>query len=127
MDLQPLTMHSDTRGTLVEAFKLPNDGQVFYVNSAPGQTRGNHYHMRKTENFLTIFGSTKMQIKDRDTDNLMEVTTSGGRPMLVSVLANHTHSITALEDGAIFLVWTDEQFNPDDADTYPEEIWIPIR
>lgn len=122
MDLKPLDIKSDWRGMLVEAFKLPNDGQVFYVNAVPGATRGNHYHMRKTEHFLVIFGSAEMEVKDRDTGNLIKVEISGERPMLVSVFANHTHNITALEDGCIFLVWCDEQFNEEDQDTYPEEI-----
>lgn len=122
MDLKPLDIKSDWRGTLVEAFKLPNDGQVFYVNAMPGATRGNHYHMRKTEHFLVIFGSAEMEIKDRDTGNLMKITTSGDRPMLASVFANHTHNITAGEDGCIFLVWCDEQYDEADPDTYPEEI-----
>lgn len=122
MDLKPLDVKTDYRGSLVEAFKLPNDGQVFYVNALPGESRGNHFHMRKTEHFLVIFGVAEMQIKDRDTGNLMKVTTSGDRPMLISVYANHTHNITAGDEGCIFIVWSDEQFNEEDPDTFPEEI-----
>jgi len=122
MDIKPLDMKSDNRGTLVEAFKLPADGQVNYINAMPGEPRGNHYHMRKTECFLTIAGSTEMQVRDRDTGNLMKVISSGDRPMLISIFANHTHTITALEGGAIVLIWVDEPFNPADPDTFPEEI-----
>lgn len=122
MDLQQLDIKSDTRGTLVEAIRLPNDGQVNYINILPGETRGNHYHMRKTETFLVVMGVAQMMVKDRDTDNLITVTVSGDRPMLVSILANHTHNITALSDGCIVLVWIDEHFNPDDPDTFPEEL-----
>lgn len=122
MDLQALETKTDWRGSLVEAFKLPNDGQVFYVNAVPGATRGNHYHMRKTEHFLVIFGTAEIHVRDRDTGNVMKLTVSGDRPMLVSIFANHTHNITAQDMGCIFLVWCDEQFNPEDPDTYEEEI-----
>lgn len=122
MNLEPLEVKTDYRGSLVEAFKLPNDGQIFYVNAVPGESRGNHYHLRKTEHFLVVFGSAEMNIKDRDTGNVMKVSVSGERPMLISVYANHTHNITAGNDGCIFMVWCDEQFDESDPDTYPEEI-----
>lgn len=122
MNLEPLDIKSDWRGTLVNAFDLPTDGTIFYVNATPGATRGNHYHKRKTEHFLVIAGSASMQVKDRDTGNLMKIETSGQRPMLISIHANHTHNITAGDDGCIFLVWCDEKYNEEDSDTYPEEV-----
>lgn len=122
MDLKPLEVKSDRRGTLVEAFKLPNDGQIFYVVAKPNETRGNHYHERKTEHFLVLYGSAEMMVRDRETENVIKVTVGGEKPMVVTVTPNNTHSITALEDGCVFLVWCDEQFNEADADTYPEEI-----
>jgi len=122
MDLQPLDVKTDSRGSLVEAYKLPTDGQVFYVIAKPGQSRGNHYHLRKTETFLVIYGSAIMSVKDRETGNIMKVEVNGTKPMSIKVIPNHTHSITANSEGAIFLVWADEQFNESDPDTYMEEI-----
>lgn len=121
MDLNSLEVKADRRGSLVEAFKLPNDGQVFYVVAEPGETRGNHYHLRKTEHFLVIQGTANVQVRDRSTNNVMNVEVSGGRPMRVSIYPNHTHNISSKE-GCIFLVWCDEQFDEKDPDTYPEEI-----
>lgn len=122
MDLQPLEPKADERGTLVEAFKLPQDGQLFYVIIKPGESRGNHYHLRKTERFIVIYGSAEMQVKDRHTDIVMKVSVTGFQPLLITVAPNHTHSITASDEGAVCLVWVDEQFNQEDPDTYPEEI-----
>ncbi len=121
MNLEKLIPNADRRGTLVEAFKLPNDGQVFYVLAAPGETRGNHYHLRKTEHFIVIHGQAEIQSKDRETGNIMKVELSGDSPMVVSIHPNNTHNFYS-EDGAIFLVWCDEQFDESDPDTYPEEI-----
>lgn len=122
MNLDPLEVKTDRRGSLVEAFKLPSDGQVFYVIAEPGEVRGNHYHMRKTEHFLVVYGSAVMQIKDRTSGNVMNVEVSGQKPMTISVYPNHTHNIVAKDGGAIFMVWCDEQYNESDNDTYPEEI-----
>lgn len=122
MQLDKLETKSDRRGTLVEAFKLPTDGQIFYVIAKPNETRGNHYHLRKTEHFLVIWGSAVIQAKDRETDTVMKLEVGGQNPMRVTISPNNTHNITASDEGCIFLVWCDEQFNPEDADTYPEEI-----
>lgn len=122
MELNPLEVKKDSRGSLVEAFKLPNDGQVFYVVAKPNQTRGLHFHEHKTETFLVLYGSAEMQIKDRTTGNINEVKVNGSTPMSIKVVPNHTHSITAGEDGCIFLVWSDTLFDEDNPDTYGEEI-----
>lgn len=122
MDLTSLETKPDSRGTLVEAFKFPHDGQLFYVIAKPKEPRGNHYHLRKTEKFLVIYGSAVIEAKDRTTDNVLKAEVTGQRPMVVTIAPNHTHSITATDEGCIFLVWADEIYNKDDADTYPEEL-----
>lgn len=122
MQLEQLEAKSDYRGTLVEAFKLPTDGQVFYVIAKPYESRGNHYHIRKTETFIVIYGSAEIQVKDRSKGTIMKAELGGQNPMAVTVAPNNTHSITASDEGCIFLVWCDEQLNPEDTDTFPEEI-----
>lgn len=122
MQLDLIEPKDDRRGRLVEAFKLPNDGQVFCVVAEPDETRGNHYHERKTEHFLVVDGTATMRVRDRETGNVMKVEVSGSNPMKITVAPNNTHSITAGEHGAIFIVWVDELFNVDDPDTIPEEV-----
>lgn len=122
MDLKPLEVKSDYRGSLAEAFELPSDGLVFYIVVKPGESRGNHYHLRKIEHFLVIWGSATISVKDRSSGDVIKVETSGFKPMDVKVVPNHTHSITASEEGCICLVWVNEKYNSKDPDTYPEEI-----
>lgn len=122
MDLKQLEVKKDSRGSLIEAYKLPNDGQVFYVIANPNETRGNHFHERKTERFLVIYGSAVIESKDRNTGNIMKVEVSGYKPVAVTIPPNNTHRITATDEGAIFMVWVDEVFNKDDPDTIGEEI-----
>lgn len=122
MDLNALDIKSDERGLLVEAFHLPHDGQIFYLVIKPDETRGNHYHERKTEHFLVVNGSAEFMVKDRKTNNIMKVETNYSKPMVVTVAPNNTHSITATEEGAVIIVWVDEIFNKDDPDTIGEEV-----
>ena len=122
MQLEHLDPKVDQRGTLVEAYKFPNDGQLFYILINPNETRGNHYHTRKIETFVVIYGTADISAKDRDTGTVMTVNMSGLNPMSVKVMPNNTHNVTAGRDGCILLAWTNEIFNPDDPDTYGEEI-----
>lgn len=121
MKLDPLELKTDRRGSLVETFKLPNDGQIFYITVNPGEMRGNHYHLRKHEYFCVVNGSAVISVKDRETGTVMKVETGGSKPMTVEIVPNNTHNITS-EHGCMCLVWTNEQFNPDDPDTFAEEI-----
>lgn len=122
MELKRLEMKSDTRGSLVEAFKLSSNGQVFYIIVNPRESRGNHYHLRKTETFLVIYGSAVMRVKDRVTGHVITTEVNGTDPMSMKVVPNNTHMLTATAEGAIAIVWCNEQFNENDPDTYMEEI-----
>lgn len=122
MQLEQLEVKKDTRGSLVEAFKFPHDGQAMYIIANPHESRGNHYHLRKTEVFLVIYGSAEITVKDRKTNNVMKVEVNGTQPMSVKIIPNHTHVITATDEGAIILAWVDEQFDPENPDTYQEEV-----
>lgn len=122
MNLEKLDIISDRRGSLVNAYEFPNDGAVFYVIANPDETRGNHYHLKKTEHFLVIYGSAGIKVRDRKTNDVMNVRVSGSKPMKVTIAPEHTHSITASDEGCIFLVWCDQQFDEKNPDTYPEEV-----
>lgn len=122
MELSKLEPKSDSRGTFIETYKLPNDGQVSTLVIRPDERRGEHYHLRKTETFVVMYGSAKMAVKDRETDNVMNVSLSGTNPMSVKVIPNHTHYIEATDEGCIVMIWCDEQFDENDPDTYKEEL-----
>lgn len=122
MNLELLQVKSDNRGSLVEAFKLPNDGQLFYVVIEPGESRGNHYHTHKIEHFLVIWGSAVISVKDRESGNVMKAEVAGQKPMVAKMAVNHTHNIVANSEGCILLVWSEELFDEEDPDTFAEEI-----
>jgi UDP-2-acetamido-2,6-beta-L-arabino-hexul-4-ose reductase len=122
MDLKKLIKHEDSRGLLVEAMKFPNDGQLYYIICNPEEMRANHYHLKKTEIFVVIYGSAEIAVKDRETGNVMYANVNSSQPIAVTVVPNHTHRIVATKEGAIIIVYSNTLFDKDDPDTYSEEI-----
>lgn len=123
MENKKLEKKSDARGDLVEVFKIPSVGQIFYSTSKPGVVRGNHYHTRKIEQFCVIEGEAKIRLRSRYTNEIKEYLVSGRNPEIVEMTVNWTHNIQNIGDGEMkLLVWSNEVFNPDDPDTFAEEV-----
>lgn len=120
---EKLEIKEDARGKLVEIFKIPGMGQVFYSTSKPGITRGNHYHVRKVEKFCVIEGKAKIGLRNRETNELKEYCVFGNEPQIVEMTVNWTHNIKNIGDTEMkLLIWTNEIFDPKDPDTFAEEV-----
>ncbi len=121
--VDPLEPKADARGVLIEVFKMPNDGQIFYSTSKPGVIRGNHYHTRKVERFCVLEGQATIRLRNRATNEIREFQVSGEQLQTVTMLINWTHNIqnTGTADMKL-LVWANEVFNPQDPDTFAEEV-----
>ncbi len=118
-----LVTRTDERGGLVEAFKFPHDGQVFYSTSKPGVVRGNHYHTHKVERFCVIEGKAKIRLRNRDTNEIREYLVSGEEPQLVDMIPNWTHNIENIGSTEMkLLVWANELFDPNNTDTFAEKV-----
>lgn len=120
---EKLEVKRDERGELVELFKAPGFGQVFYSTSKPGVVRGNHYHTRKVEKFCVIEGGAKIRLRNRETGEVKEFSVLGSAPELVEMPINWTHNIENTGDNEMrLMVWVNEVFDPDNPDTFPEEV-----
>ncbi len=118
-----LALHSDKRGSLFEAVKSENGGQVFLSTSHPGITRGNHFHTRKVERFLVASGEAEIRLRKLFSDHVMTFRVSGEHPCYVDMPTFHTHTITNVGDSELVtLFWANEIFDPNDSDTYPEPV-----
>ncbi len=116
-------LREDERGALAEVIKSESGGQVFYSVTKPGVTRGNHYHTRKLERFCVIGGKARIRLRKIFSDAVTEFTVDGNKPAYVDMPVYHTHNITNIGEGSLLTVfWTNELFNPDDPDTYGEEV-----
>ena len=120
-----LKLNTDDRGSFVEVFKLENGGQVSFSTTKPGITRGNHYHIRKNEKFCVVSGQASIKLRRIGTDKVIEYKVSGDSPSWVEMPIYYTHNISNIGDAELVtLFWINEHFNPDDPDTFYEEVNI---
>lgn len=118
-----LKLNTDDRGSFVEVFRLENGGQVSFSTTKTGITRGNHYHIRKNEKFCVVSGQASIKLRRIGTDKVIEYKVSGDKPSWVEMPIYYTHNISNIGDmELVTLFWINEHFNPDDPDTFYEEV-----
>lgn len=121
--LRPLDLHKDARGYLCEALKTNTKGQVFYSRTNKGITRGNHFHTRKIERFCVLEGRAEIAIRRIGTSEVIRYKVNGSRPAVIDMPIWYSHSIKNLSDKPLVtMFWTNEIFNPEDQDTYYEQV-----
>jgi UDP-2-acetamido-2,6-beta-L-arabino-hexul-4-ose reductase len=117
------TQHTDPRGSFVEVIRLGVGGQVSFSTTVPGITRGNHYHTRKIERFAVIKGKALIQLRRIGTDEVLDFYLDGTEPAYVDMPIWYTHNIKNIGDDILYTnFWINEFYNPDNADTYFEDV-----
>lgn len=118
-----LKLNTDQRGSFVETVKLSSGGQVSFSTTVPGVTRGNHFHTRKAERFAVIKGKALIELRRIGTKEVMSFELNGDEPSFVDMPIWHTHNIKNIGDEELYTVfWINEFFDPDDADTFFEQV-----
>ena len=126
-DLKP---NVDARGTFTEFLRTPERGQVSVNVSKPGITKGNHWHMSKWEKFLVVSGTASIKLRKVGEDDegnpypIDEYVVRGEDMRVVEMIPGYTHSITNLSDtdDLVTVMWANEPFDPENPDTYYEEV-----
>lgn len=126
-DLAP---NVDARGSFTEFLRTPERGQVSVNVSKPGISKGNHWHMSKWEKFLVVSGTASIKLRKVGCDAegnpfpVDEYVVSGSDLRVVEMIPGYTHSITNLSDtdDLITVMWANEPFDPENPDTYYEEV-----
>ena len=126
-DLAP---NVDARGSFTEFLRTPERGQVSVNVSKPGITKGNHWHMSKWEKFLVVSGTASIKLRKVGCDAegnpfpVDEYVVSGSDLRVVEMIPGYTHSITNLSDtdDLVTVMWANEAFDPENPDTYFEEV-----
>jgi len=114
-----LRKHSDPRGDFVEMLRTHDSGQFSYFTAHPGVTRGGHYHHSKTEKFLVVKGQARFKFRQIMTGEEYALETNENSPKVVETVPGWTHDITNVgQDEMVVLLWANERFDPDNADTY---------
>jgi len=118
-----LKLNTDVRGTLFEAAKGGGGGQTFVSTTAPGVTRGNHFHLNKVERFLVLAGNAIIRIRKALSDQVWEYRVSGDQPAPVDMPTLHTHSIENVGNTPLLtLFWTHDIFDPTNPDTFADKV-----
>ena len=113
----------DERGTLAEALKSREFGQIFVLRINPGQTRGNHFHHTKIEKFLVLEGQAHLKLKNIDNGTSAVFRLSSDRLQLIEIPPGYSHSIENIgSTPVIVLVWANEIFNQARPDTFYYEV-----
>ncbi len=118
-----LTRKTDIRGSFVETIKANTGGQVSFSTTKPGVTRGNHFHTRKIERFAVISGEARIQLRQIGTNKIISFDIQGDEPAYVDMPVWYTHNITNTGNNELYtLFWINEFFDPNDPDTFYEEV-----
>lgn len=115
--------HTDDRGKFVEILRLNIGGQVSFSTTVPGITRGNHYHTRKIERFAVIKGKAQIQLRKIGTNEVLDFYLDGDETSYVDMPIWYTHNIKNIGNEDLYTnFWINEFFDPNDADTFFEEV-----
>lgn len=118
-----LDMKSDDRGSFTEFLKSPERGQVSINIAHPGITKGQHWHHSKNEKFLVVQGTGMIRFRKYGEDKVIEYPVSGEVLEVVDIPTGYTHSIVNTgEIDMVTVMWANEVFEPENPDTYYEEV-----
>ncbi|MGI5215733.1 NAD-dependent epimerase/dehydratase family protein [Plantactinospora sp. CA-290183] len=120
----PLTRHADRRGELVEVVRAHGGaGQTFCSTSHPGVVRGEHFHLAKVERFAVLRGTAEISLRRIGHTEVTRFAVSGEEPVVVDMPTMWAHNIVNTgTDELLTLFWSNELFDPDRPDTYPEPV-----
>jgi UDP-2-acetamido-2,6-beta-L-arabino-hexul-4-ose reductase len=115
--------HTDIRGSFVEIARHGIPGQTSFSTTAPGITRGNHFHTRKIERFAVIKGKALIQLRRIGTTEVHNFYLDGNEPAYVDMPIWYTHNIKNIGEETLYTnFWINEPFDPADPDTYAETV-----
>ena len=119
-----LKMNRDPRGSFTELLKTEKCGQFSVNISAPGVTKGQHWHNTKWEFFIVVSGKGLIQQRKVGTEEVLNFEVSGDNIQAVHMLPGYTHNIINLSqrENLVTLMWANERFDPEKPDTFHEVV-----
>lgn len=122
--VKKLEVKKDHRGWLAEVVQaedagIKDFGLVLVTTAFPGQTKGGHYHKRKTEWYCVIRGRGLLTLVDNSSKEKKEMEIGERNMVLVKIPPLITHTIKNIgKDELCLLSYVSEAFNEQDPDTY---------
>lgn len=112
--------YTDERGHLGELLKSKgSESHMFFSTTAPGVTRGNHFHFNKVERFCILKGTANVSMRKLGTSKVISYIIEETNNTVIDIPILYTHNITNIGDSDLICVfWTNEIFNIEIPDTY---------
>lgn len=119
-----LDRRADARGSFFEVSRSHGgSGQTSFSTTAPGVTRGQHFHRRKIERFAVLSGTAQISMRRLFTGEVLHFEVDGLAPVSIDMPTLWTHNITNTGDSELYtMFWTNEIFNSSNPDTFAEEV-----
>ena len=102
---EPLELHTDDRGSIVDLFYNEDINHVATVISEPNAIRGNHYHKETTQHMLMTKGSLEYWYKPVDSNERAQMIVAKEGD-LVSTGPNEIHALRIGPEGNEFVVFS---------------------
>lgn len=124
--IKNLEIKKDERGWLSEILRAEDVrdkkfGQILITVAKPGQTKGNHYHKRKTEWYCVLAGKGLLTVINRKNKKRKEIKMGKDNMIFVEIPVNHHHWIKNVgKNEMMLLAYTDDVYDKNDPDTYED-------
>lgn len=119
-----LTQNTDARGSFSEVVRARgSSGQTSFSTTAAGVTRGQHFHLRKIERFSVLSGSGRISLRRLFSNEVLSFDVDGQEPVAIDMPTMWSHNIlNAGTDLLYTMFWSNEIFDPQAPDTFPEDV-----
>ena len=111
--IQELKIHSDRRGWFVEMLKANKISreikQISVASIKPGEIRGNHYHLNKTEWFLVIGGKAEFYLENSETKEKIRLKLNPIKPKVMTVFPKIAHAVKNIDNKIIYFIEADSE------------------
>ena len=129
VEVTTLDVKKDERGWLTEVIRKEElvrskeFGQFMVTTAYPGYVKGNHYHTRKYEWYCVLKGEAKLVLLDSNSGEREELLLNEHQLKTVRIPPHVSHAIENTGTEMMYLlVYTDEPYIEEDADTFHEKI-----
>ena len=111
--IQGLKIHSDQRGWFMEMLNANKTSreikQISVASIKPGEVRGNHYHLNKTEWFLVVGGKAEYYLEDPKTKEKIRLKLNSKNPKVITVFPKIAHAVKNIDNEIIYFIEADSE------------------
>ena len=117
-------VHADPRGELIETGRIHGStGQSYISSTAPGQVRGEHYHLQKIERFVVFRGEAEICLRRLFSHDVVRFRVGGGRPAIIDMPTMWVHNLRNVGDDEVVTVfWSNQLLDPANPDQFPMKV-----